>query len=220
MKLNWPAIVLFLVILVMGFFLFQTCNKGNSLTTISDSIKIEKAVNDSLKKSLATISFDNEKIKDNYRADTIAYKRKIDSQAHIIAVLQGKFKVTKDSIGTLYTNLKKFYLDHDTLQLQITYQNLATQLSDANQQLFAIQIARDSADYIRDKEIQNAHQIIAYSQDQINKLQALLKICTDNGSDLVKIATKAQKKAKLAAILNKVELGVAGILAAFLVLHK
>lgn len=204
----------------MGFFQFKSCNKSDTTKAITDSIKTQLAVIDSLKKSAVAVSFDNEQTKLKYGADTIAYRHKIDSQSHVIAVLQGKFKVTKDSIGSLYANLKIFYLNHDTVSLAETYQNLATQLNDANNQLFAIQIARDSSDNIRDKEIQSAHEVIDDLQNQIVRLQSLLQACTVNADALGKTATKAAKKAKMAALLGKVGLGIAVILTALLLLEK
>lgn len=220
MKINWTTIVLVFVIVVMGFFQFKSCNKSDTTKAITDSIKTQLAVIDSLKKSAVAVSFDNEQTKLKYGADTIAYRHKIDSQSHVIAVLQGKFKVTKDSIGSLYANLKIFYLNHDTVSLAETYQNLATQLNDANNQLFAIQIARDSSDNIRDKEIQSAHEVIDDLQNQIVRLQSLLQACTVNADALGKTATKAAKKAKMAALLGKVGLGIAVILTALLLLEK
>lgn len=220
MKTNWLTIVLVFGILILGFLQFQACNKTETPTALTDSIKTQLAVIDSLKKSAVAVSFDNEQTKLKYGADTIAYRHKIDSQSHIIAVLQGKFKVTKDSIGSLYANLKIFYLNHDTVSLAETYQNLATQLNDANNQLFAIQIARDSSDNIRDKEIQSAHEVIDDLQNQIVRLQSLLQACTVNADALGKTATKAAKKAKMAALLGKVGLGIAAILTAFLLLEK
>lgn len=220
MRINWIAIVLAFVIIVMGILQFKSCNKSDTTKGITDSIKTQLAVIDSLKKSAVAVSFDNEQTKLKYGADTIAYRHKIDSQSHVISLLQGRLNVTKDSLMISFKNLKIFYENHDTIQLFSTYNRLSEELTEVNQQLFSLQIARDSADNIRDKEIQSAHEVIDDLQNQIVRLQSLLQACTVNADALGKTATKAAKKAKMAALLGKVELGIAAVLAAFLLLHK
>lgn len=213
----------YLLVLIMGVVLCLVlrngCGKDSAIHKIQDSLNVERALNDTIKIALSAShkKFDSTSHKNT--ADSIRYTYKIDSQSHIISVLQGKFKVTKDSLWASYTQLKVFYLNHDTAALAQTYQNLSSQLTDANNELFAIQIARDSADNIREAEITRLRGVVVTLQGQIAKLQDLLRQSTDNSSSLAKTAQKAIKKQKINALLAKVGTGIAAILGVILIAH-
>lgn len=192
---------------------------NQQVNTLTDSLKVEKALNDTLiiqtKQSLKkTDSIQQKKV-----IDSLSYTRKIDSQTRVIASLQGRLNVNKDSIKTLYANLKTFYLNHDTIALKETYERLSEQLTEANNMLFSIQIQRDSADNIRNAEIARLNGVINTLQGQIHELQSLLKLSTDNASNINKTAMKAIKRQKVATLLAKVGVGLSLVLGIILAVH-
>jgi len=215
----FPYLLVVAMGIVLCLVLRNGCGKDSAIQKIQDSLNVEKAINDTIKIALSTSHkvFDSTSHKNT--SDSIRYTRKIDSQSHIIAVLQGKFKVTKDSLWNSYNQLKVFYLNHDTVALAQTYENLSSQLTEANNELFAIQIARDSADNIREAEITRLRGVVVDLQGQVVQLQDLLKQSTDNSSSLAKTAQKAIKKQKINALLAKVGTGIAVILGVILIAH-
>lgn len=212
-----PYIVVLIIGAVICFLLMKGCRPGSSIDRIEDSLRIEKALNDSIKISAVIVKKSNDSILTVKTKGDSAYKHKIDSQAHIIAILKGQFKVTKDSIGTLYDQLKTFYLAHDTTDLYKTYSELRDQLTTANNELFAIQIARDSSDYIRNNEITRLNGIITTLQGQIKEYQSLLVQCTDNSAALAKNGQLAAKKAKAIKLWQGISAGLAAVIAILLI---
>lgn len=210
---------LFLAGVLLCFIFMQRCVKGNQIDAIQDSLNRERALNDTLIVQSKVVFYQNDSLKQKKAVDSAIFVKKIDSQSRVIASLQGRLNIKKDSIRTLYDNLKTFYLNHDTVALQATYDNLSTQLTDANNLLFAIQLARDSADNIRIVEIARLNQVINTLQDQIKQLKELLVESTTNASNLNKTALKALRKQKVDALLAKVGTGIAAILGIILIAH-
>lgn len=201
------------------FFCVRGCYQ-TALDKTKEDLQQEIRKEDSIKVKADTLSRKYSDISFIYGQDTMHYQHKLDSQNHVIAVLQGRFKVTKDSIGTLYAALKTFYLNHDTIALQQTYENLAAQLRDANNQLFALQIARDSADYTRDQQIVALRQTITKLQSLIKDYQSLLNECSANNKALSNIASTALKKAKANSLFAKISGSLAVVLAGIILLVK
>lgn len=187
--------------------------------SLIDSLKVEKALNDTLIVQTKQSIKKTDSIQQKKVVDSLVYTRKIDSQTRVIASLQGRLNVNKDSIKTLYANLKTFYLDHDTVALKETYERLSEQLTQANNMLFQVQLARDSADNLRNAEITRLNGVINTLQGQIHELQSLLKLSTDNASNINKTAMKALKKQKVAALISKVGIGLSLVLGIILVAH-
>lgn len=209
-----PYFAVFTIGIICCWYFVRSCDKPD--TGLLDTIKVLSAKNDSVAAVGQKVFHENDSLKIVKKRGDSIYEHKIDSQNHIIAVWQGRLKITKDSIGSLYADLKTFYLNHDTVALAETYHRLSDQLHDANQQLFNIQIARDSADNIRDAEITRLQGIISQLQAEISELKALLISCTANASELAKTGLKAAKKAKIAALIGKIGVGLSGILAILL----
>src|SRR5882672_5322389 len=136
-----PYFAVFAIGIFCCWYFMRSCDKPD--TGLIDTIKVLSAKNDSVAAVGQNIFYENDSLKIVKKRGDSIYEHRIDSQNHIIAVWQGRLKITKDSIGSLYTNLKTFYLNHDTVALAETYQRLSDQLHDANQQLFSVQIARD-----------------------------------------------------------------------------
>lgn len=212
-------ISLFIAGVLVCFIFMQRCVKGNQIDAIQDSLNRERALNDTLIIQSKVVFNQNDSLKQKKASDSVIYVKKIDSQRRIIASLQGHLHVKGDSIRTLMGNLKTFYLNHDTAALQATYDNLSTQLTDANNLLFAIQLARDSADNIRIAEIARLNQVINTLQDQIKQLKELLVECTNNASNINKTAIRALRKQKVNALLAKVGTGIAVVLGIILLAH-
>lgn len=217
------SIAKYVAVFVAGGFLcwilFKGCGNGSVTQQLQDSLNRERALNDTLIVQSKVVFHQNDSLKQKKAFDSAIFVKKIDSQTHVIASLQGRLNIKKDSIRTLYDNLKTFYLNHDTVALQATYDNLSNQLTDANNLLFAIQLARDSADNIRTAEIARLNQVINSLQDQIKQLKELLVQSTANASDLGKTAQRALRKQKVNALLAKVGTGIAAILGIILIAH-
>lgn len=219
MKLpSWTYLAVLAIGIFICWYFMRGCDKPDE--GLVDSIKVLAAKNDSLVVGGEKVKHQNDSLKIAIKEGDSIYKHKLDSQSRIIAIWQGRFKVTKDSIGVLYGNLKKFYLNHDTIALAETYNRLAQELQDANQQLFAIQIARDSSDNIRDAEIARQRRNISELEDQIDELSRLLTACTNNASELAKTGAKAAKKAKISALISKIGIGISAVLALILISHN
>lgn len=210
--------LVFAIGILACWYFMQGCDKPNE--KLENTIKVLAAVNDSLFIKSQKVTRQNDSITIAKVIGDSLYEHKIDSQTHIISKLQGRFKATKDSIGTLYADLKTFYLNHDTVALAETYQRLSDQLQTANQQLFSIQIQRDSADNIRDAEISRLQGIIGQLQGEITELKGLLTECARNASELAKTGLKAAKRAKISALISKIGVGLSAILAVILLSHN
>jgi hypothetical protein len=206
------------IISIACFFLFRGCEQSKSVQAIKDSLNVERALNDTIKIEKAVISKANDSVMAKSHKDSTIFISKIDSLTKIVATLKGQFRVTKDSIGTLYGQLKTFYYQHDTVALVETYNRLSSELTEANNQLFAIQLARDSSDNARDTEIVRLNGLIKTLEAQISELQALLVSCTANASNLAKTGDLAIKKAKASGLFAKIGMGIAALIAVLLLI--
>ena len=209
-------ILLFLFGAAACFFLMRGCSGNSAYQSVKDSLNAEIKKEDSIKLKNAALSTQNAVVIALNQKNITTYQAKIDSQSRVIAILKGQFKVSKDSIGVLYANLKKFYDEHDTLALAQTYANLATQLNDANNLLFQVSLARDSADHIRNEEIERSHAVIDTLQSEITQFKGLLIECSNNNAALSSTAQKALKKSKINGLLAKFGSGIAALLAIIL----
>lgn len=204
------------ILLIACFFLFRGCQQGKALESIQDSLNVEKALNDTIKIKATKVAQANDSIVVKNTKDSTKYVSKIDSLTRIVQTLKGQFKITKDSIGTLYAQLKIDYLNNDSAALTDTYIRLYTQLTEANQQLFAISLNRDSVDQTNKNEITRLNGVINKLQVQIGDLQGLLVACTSNASNLAETGSKALKKARMNALFFKIGAVLAAIVSVLL----
>lgn len=219
MKLpNWTYLVVFAIGILCSWYFMKGCDKAD--TGLIDTIKVLSAKNDSIAVAAKSISLHNDSITIAKKKGDSVYQHKLDSQSHIIAIWQGRFGITKDSIGVLYGKLRDLYLANDTVELASAYHELGYQLQDARTQLSALQSARDSADLIRDGEVSRLNGIIDQLQAEIKQLEGLLVDCTNNASALAKTGLKAARKAKIAALISKIGIGLSAVLAVILLSHK
>jgi hypothetical protein len=210
-----------LLIIIASFFLYRGCGQGKAVQAIQDSLNVERALNDSIKLQANRVAKSNDSILVKNSKDSVKYIFKIDSLTRIVQTLKGQFKVTKDSIGTLYGQLKTFYLNKDTIDLVNTYNQLYTQLTEANQQLFEISLTRDSVDHANAEEIARLNGVILVLRKQIVEYISLLRDCTANADSLAKNGNLAVKRAKSAGLFSKIEAALAAIvIALLLVAHK
>jgi hypothetical protein len=196
------------------FLCLKGCNKSSDDTkSLKTGLSVANHITDSLNILVSKVSHRNDSILIKSHQDSAKYSHKIDSQSRIIAILTGRFANTKDSISTLYDNLKVFYLNHDTASLRATYENLHQQLVDANNELFAIQIARDSADNIRNSEILRLNLVITQAQAALQDFKVAYTREVINsqslGAELEK-SIKQQKRAKVLGVIEKIGLAVGG----------
>lgn len=204
------------ILLIACFFFFRGCQQGKALQSIQDSLNVEKALNDTIKIKATKAAQTNDSIVVKNTKDSTKYVSKIDSLTRIVQTLKGQFKVTKDSIGTLYAQLKIDYLNHDSAALTDTYVRLYTELTTANNQLFSLSLNRDSVDQTNKNEIARLNGVINMLQVHIGDLQGLLAACTSNASNLVDAGSKALKKARMNALFFKIGAVLAAIVSVLL----
>lgn len=195
------------------FFWMKGCGAASGVDKIQDSLNVEKALNDTIKTEALFMMQEIKRGDEKNTRDSLIFNHKIDSQSKVIAKLEGRFNVARDSIGALYANLKTFYLNHDTVDLYLTYSNLRDQLIQANQLIFSLQISRDSADYTRDQEIVRLNSTIVTLQNHIKSYVALLTECTNNSAALYKNGSLAAKKAKGGKLFAEIAAGILAIIA-------
>lgn len=199
------------------FFWMKGCGPASGTDKIQDSLRIEQALNDTIAENARFLMSYSRGLETKNARDSASYRKTIDSQSRVIAALQGKFRVTKDSIGTLYDQLKVFYDSHDTIDLANAYAELHGQLDLANQLLFSIQIGRDSADNINTAEIGRLRVLVTALQSHIKAYEALLVECTTNASNLAKTGQKAARQAKMNALFAKIGAGLAVLVTLLLI---
>lgn len=210
-----PAQILIIASIIVWVLIVRGCYTQNrDIKSLQDSLSKFNGVTDSLVKRAAFFSYYNDSVVAKSLKDSAVYVQKIDSQTSVISVLKGRFNVTKDSIGVLYGQLKTFYLNHDTVALMATYNNLHQQLIDANNMLFAIQLARDSADNTRDSEIGRLNGVIVEINRSLRDFKqafaAEVKNSQGLSSELDKVI-RQKKKANLWGIVQKIGIGIGGI---------
>lgn len=215
-----PYLAVLLIGIAVCFFWMKGCGKESDVQVIQDSLNTFKKKNDTIVALTTVVSHKFDSIRVRHTHDSLGYTHKIDSQSHIITVLRGQTKITKDSVVILYRQLKEFYDNKDTVALLAAYTELRNQWSQLNQQLFNLQIARDSSDNIRTAEIERLNGVITSLEGQIVEFKDLLIQCTDNASNLAATGNKALKKAKMASLWSKIGGGLAAILAVLLIAHK
>lgn len=215
---SWTYLVVFAIGILCCWWFMRGCDKPDA--GLIDSIKILSAKNDTIVLQNDALSKKNDSVILAKRRGDSLYSHKIDSQSRIIAIWEGRFKITKDSIGVLYDKLKELYVAHDTADLVEAYQQLGEQLQDAKTQLSALRVAKDSADNIREAEITRLQGVINQLQTEIIELKTLLVQCTSNASELAKTGLKAAKKAKIAGLISKLGVGLSALLAVLLLSHK
>jgi hypothetical protein len=209
-------IIAIIGVLLYGMF-FKGCNK-RSMEDVERDLKIEKTLTDSIKAVQWQLLKTNDSLMLKNTYDSLSYLHINDSLKHVIGVLQSRFSVARDSIGTMYANLKKFYQEHDTVKLYDTYNRLQSELSQANQLLFSVQISRDSLENAKDSEISRLRVAIIDLQEQLVAFNKLLTQSTENQSKLAKTANEAINKAKRKSLLLKITGGIAFVLAAIAIL--
>lgn len=220
MKKALPYIIFGTIGLVVVFFKFQGCNSGPSdVDKIRDSLKVEKALNDTIKiEHISTLKKIDSVIHKSSK-DSIRYTKKIDSITAAYVQLKSKFSGTKDSLFTLKNQLDAFANGSGNDQLKEIVSRLDGQLMDANLQLFQIQINRDSADAAKDSEIVRLHGVISVLQGQLAQLSSLLTQSTDNSSAIAKQTDAALNKVKKRTLLAKIS-GTLNVLLGVLLILK
>lgn len=209
------SIIGWIVAIALVIYCVNSCNKdAKAIQIAQDSLNIHKKITDSIKRDKDYLLSANEVLIITNHNDSARYARTNDSLKTVIAILKGKFSITKDSINTLYAQLKTFYLAGDTNSLKIAYLELRKELDEAGSQLFQIQIARDSADYAKDNEIDRLNGTIKTLQGQLDRAFVDLTTQIANSraeENATKKLINRQKRAKLFNIFENIFAGIAGI---------
>jgi hypothetical protein len=214
--MNKPLLYIIIGVIAVAaiFFLFKGCKASKAQTkALTDSLVYYRNVSDSNHKNVIIVTKFNDSVVGKNHKDSIWYNQKINDQAHVIAVLNGRYSKIKDSIPNDYALLKKFYLDHDTTALYETYNRLNQELIDANNLLFSIQLARDSSDNIRVSEIERLNGVIKTTRQSLAafKLAYEDELNTTKGlSTALNKSIKQQKRTLILGILQKVGYALGG----------
>lgn len=205
---------LYIVALLVGFglcaLLFKGCG-NKAVQVLTDSLQHYEDVQQEIVTQTNTVKKANDSLMVSFHSKEVVYKNKIDSQTHVIAVLKGQFKVAKDSISKNFADLKRDYDNKDTAALRQAYNELGSQLSDANNLLFNLSRERDLADSTRDNKIADDRTIIESLQSQVKQLGNLLDSCNTNSASAIKAGEKAARKAKARGLLAKIAATIAAI---------
>lgn len=219
MNKGYLYVTAFLVGALVMFFYMKGCDSP-PLHSLQDSLNREQNLNDTLKLENTKVIKKSDSMLFKNVKDSLSYRKIIDSQSRVIAVLQGKFKVSRDSIFSLYGQLKEYYEAKDTVALLRSYMELREELNEADGLLFTIQIARDSLQNTAQNEGGRLNGLIAQLKGQISTLNGLLIQCTDNASSLAKNGNTAIKKARAANMWGRISTVLAAILGVILLVAK
>lgn len=214
-KVSFWTIFGYVLTIVCIFLLFRQCKSGSAaLKLAQDSLSVHIKITDSISKKADTLARTKDSVIQKSHMDSTLYVRQNDSLKIVINVLKGRFSITKDSIGILYRQLGAFYRSGDTAALKVAYIDLKQQLDLAGQQLFRIQIARDSLDFVKSAEIDRLNGVVNTLKGQLDSAFTLLTAQIANSKAEENATQKLisnQKKAKFINLLEIIGAGVAGL---------
>lgn len=206
---GWVAAV------VIAFLYFRSCKSQSAQLKITqDSLNAHIRVTDSISKKADTLVRAKDSVIQKSHKDSTIFIHTSDSLKTVISILKGRFSVTKDSIGILYRQLGAFYQAGDTIALKAAYFDLKQQLDLASNELFAIQISRDSLDVVKSAEIDRLNGVVNTLKGQLDSAFSLISTQIAN-SRAEEAATQklinSQKKAKFIHFLEIIGTGIAGL---------
>lgn len=203
------------VAIAIAFLYFRSCKSESAqLKLVQDSLSVHKRITDSVVKQKDTLVRAKDSVIQKSHKDSTIFVRVNDSLKTVINVLKGRFSVTKDSIGVLYRQLGDFYHSGDTASLKAAYIDLKQQLDLASNELFAIQISRDSLDVIKTAEIDRLNGVVNTLKSQLDSAFSLLSTQIANSKAEEEATQKLinkQKKAKFIKLLEIIGVGIAGL---------
>src|SRR6185312_16115329 len=115
MKKALPYVVFTVIGCIIVFFKFVGCNNGPSdVEKYQDSLRIERALNDTIKIVGANLSkkFDSSVHKNT--SDSLKFTKKYDSVVKVNARLKANFLSTRDTIVDLHNRLEMAFLFNDS----------------------------------------------------------------------------------------------------------
>lgn len=214
-KVSLWTVLGWVVAVAIAFLYFRSCQSQNAqLKLTQDSLNVHIRVTDFVVKQRDTMIRVKDSVIQKSHKDSTVFIRVNDSLKTVISVLKGRFSVTKDSIGVLYRQLGYFYHAGDTVALKAAYIDLKQQLDLASNELFAIQISRDSIDVVKSDEIARLNGVVNTLKGQLDTSFAVLATQIANSraeeSATQKLIT-VQKKAKFIHLLEIIGTGIAGL---------
>lgn len=214
-KVSLWTILGWAVAITIAFLYLRSCkSQTDQLKLVQDNLTAHIKVTDSISRKADTLFRSKDSIIQKNHKDSSVFVRVNDSLKTVINVLKGRFSVTKDSIGVLYRQLGNFYRAGDTASLKTAYLDLKQQLDVASNELFAIQISRDSLDVVKNAEIDRLNGTINTLKSQLDRAFSLLSAQIAN-SKAEEMATQRlinnQKKAKFIHLLEIIGAGIAGL---------
>lgn len=214
-KVSLWTVLGWVVAIAIAFLYVRSCkSEGAQLKLAQDSLTAHIRITDSVFKKADTLSRSKDSVIQKSHRDSAVFVRVADSLKTVINVLKGRFSITKDSIGILYRQLGVFYRSGDTTALKEAYFDLKQQLDIAANQLFAIQISRDSLDVVKSDEIARLNGVVNTLKSQLDSAFSLISTQVAN-SRAEEAATQklisSQKKAKFIKLLEIIGAGIAGL---------
>lgn len=211
-SINWWSVLFFAGMILFVFLYFRSCNGAAQREQLALDHNVH--VTDSISKVAAQAMHERDSTVARNYLDSLHYTITADSLKGIINILKGRFSITKDSIGILYNQLKVFYEKGDSVSLVAAYTDLRGQLDQASQQLFQIQVARDSMDYVKSEEIDRLNSVIKDLKGQLVRAFSALSTEIANAkaeeNNAQKVLSK-RKKAKFTKVFELLGVTIAGI---------
>lgn len=213
-----PYIIFASIGLLIVFFKFKGCNNGPSeVDRIRDSLRIEKALNDTIRiaASILSVKFDSSIHRNT--VDSLKFTKKIDSLKKVNASLKSNFLSTRDTIVSLHSRLETAFLFNDSNAVWRIADSLNNELVKANNELFAWQLGRDSSETAQMDEIARLRGVIVELQQEIGQFKTLLKQSTDNSANLARQLDTVLKKMKARKLWARISEGLNVVLAAIII---
>lgn len=205
-KINFWHLIELVTVFILALYLFKSCNRESAYKI---ALVKDKRINDSLQESGNYISCQKDSIlKSKVANDSIA-ELVINSLNDEISILQGRYVKTQNKVSALTVQLRSSYLAHDTISLFSTYDSLRAAIHILENQYFAVQLSRDSLDYVKSQDISRLNGVIKSLDSSFNNLKYLYNSDLKLNNDLINASIKEDGRQKKLATWHKIELGLA-----------
>jgi len=209
MKSILPYIIGFIVGVLLCVILWEKgCNNSSSEIRLQDSLRIERALNDTIKIVKDNIAHRYDSVSAKKTKDSATYVYKLDSLNKAYMGLKSRFSDTKDSLFSLNSRLKQLANNSNDTDLKEVVSRLGDELNDANNQLFYIQINRDSSSNLKDSEIVRLNNVIVELQSEIKQLKDLVNQCTANTDKVTAQLQETLNRLKKRRLITRISEGL------------
>lgn len=204
-----------IIIVVMSILLFKTCGDGSDIKNHADELNKK---NDSLIAKMAIVGKISDSVAAKNSIDSLKSAVKFDSLSKVIVVQNAAFEKTRATLIGLKHQLDSADKNKDTTDFYAACREISNQLTEANNQLFQIQISNDSLSNAKNEEIQRLHGVIAEVQSELAQFKVAFAEEINTNKQLTSDIEKLARKAKKTSLLTKIGWGLAAIFGAGLII--